>query len=115
VLHVWGQAQRVCNKCGDAAHVQQRTGDGKVCVRGQKGFDFRLPINKLVHCNGVCGATDPGKTQPPNEPRAPYIAPHDWDLLVIGDQKALKKSLWVLHRIGSKTHLNDPSFLVLTS
>lgn len=85
VLHIWGQAQRVCNKCGDAKNVQQQTGDGKVCVRGQKEFDFRLPINKLVNCNGDCGSNNPGVNQPANEPRAPYIAPNNWDLLVIGN------------------------------
>lgn len=83
VLHVWGQAQRVCNKCsGDG--VQQNTGDGNVCVRGQKEFDLRLPINKLVHCDGACNSNNPGVNQPPNGPRAPYIAPNNWDLLVIG-------------------------------
>lgn len=84
MLHVWGQAQRVCNKCGNADNVQQQTGDGTVCVRGQKEFDIRLPINKLVHCDGACGINDPGVNQPDNEPRAPYIAPTNWDLLVIG-------------------------------
>ncbi|KAK8093703.1 hypothetical protein PG997_000388 [Apiospora hydei] len=84
VLHVWGQAQRVCNKCAGAGAVQQNTGDGKVCVRGQKEFDFRLPINKLVHCDGACGANEPGVNQPANGPRGPYVAPNNWDLLVIG-------------------------------
>lgn len=85
VLHIWGQAQRVCNKCGDANKVQQQTGDGNVCVRGQKEFEFRLPINKLVHCDGACGSNDPGVNQPPNEQRAPYVEPNNWDLLVIGN------------------------------
>ena len=84
VLHVWGQAQRVCNKCGNADTTQQQSGDGNVCVRGQKEFDILLPINKLVHCDGACGVNDPGVNQPPNEPRAPYVAPTNWDLLVIG-------------------------------
>ncbi|KAI0124314.1 hypothetical protein BJ170DRAFT_638855 [Xylariales sp. AK1849] len=83
VLHVWGQAQRTCNKCTDGK-VQQNTGDGKVCVRGQKEFELRLPINKLVHCDGECNSNDPGLNQPPNGPRGPYIAPNNWDLLVLG-------------------------------
>lgn len=83
VLHTWGQAQRTCNKCsGDG--VQQNTGDGKVCVRGQKEFEFRLPINKLIHCNGKCGSNDPGIEQPPNEPRGAYKAPNNWADVVIG-------------------------------
>lgn len=84
VLHIWGQAQRVCNKCGNADNVQQQTGDGTVCVRGQKEFDFLLPINKLVQCDGACGINDPGVTQPANEQRGRYVAPNNWDLLVIG-------------------------------
>lgn len=84
VLHVFGQAQRVCNKCAGDGDVQQNTGDNKVCVRGQKEFNFRLPINKLVHCDGSCGANEPGVNQPENGPRGRYIAPNNWDLLVIG-------------------------------
>lgn len=84
VLHVYGQAQRVCRKCGDAQKVQQQTGDGTFCVRGQKEFDFLLPINKLVHCDGTCGVNEPGMSQPPNEERGPYVPPSDWDTVVIG-------------------------------
>ncbi|KAH9897352.1 hypothetical protein F4778DRAFT_793454 [Xylariomycetidae sp. FL2044] len=83
VLHVWGQAQRVCNKCTNGA-VQQNSGDGKVCVRGQKEFNFKQPLNKLVHCNGKCGSEDPGITQPSNEPRASYVAPDNWATVVVG-------------------------------
>ena len=74
VLHVWGQAQRTCNKCTDG-DVQQNTGDGTVCVRGQKEFDFRLPINKLVNCDGRCGDRESGLNKPPNGPRGPYKGP----------------------------------------
>ncbi|KAL9115452.1 MAG: hypothetical protein Q9227_000773 [Pyrenula ochraceoflavens] len=80
VLHFWGQAQRTCNKCTDGK-VQQNTGDGKVCVRGQKEFDLVLPINKLVHCNGKCNQADPGMNVPPNSKRAAYAEPADWDSL----------------------------------
>lgn len=80
VLHVWGQAQRTCSKCTDRK-VQQNTGDGKVCVRGQKEFDLVLPINKLVHCNGKCNQADPGMSIPPNSKRAPFSEPADWDSL----------------------------------
>ena len=82
VLHVWGQAQRTCNKCSDDDDsVQQNTGDGHVCVRGQKAFDLVLPINKLVHCNGKCSQADPGLNVPPNSERGPYSEPADWDSL----------------------------------
>ncbi|KAL9615801.1 MAG: hypothetical protein Q9160_009247 [Pyrenula sp. 1 TL-2023] len=81
VLHFWGQAQRTCNKCTSDGTVQQNTGDGKVCVRGQKQFDIVLPINKLVHCNGKCNQADPGLSIPPNTQRAPYEQPADWNSL----------------------------------
>lgn len=74
VLHVWGQAQRTCNKC-TKRDVQQNTGDGKVCVRGQKEFEFRVPINKLLNCDGRCGDNESGLDKPPNGPRGPYIPP----------------------------------------
>lgn len=75
VMHVWGQAQRVCNKCGNADTVQQQTGDGKVCVRGQEGFDYRLPINKLVFCDGACNSNESGLGSLPDAERSSYIAP----------------------------------------
>ncbi|KAK8849140.1 hypothetical protein PGQ11_015620 [Apiospora arundinis] len=83
VLHVWGQAQRECNKCTNG-NVQQNTGDGKICVRGQKQFDFRMPINKLVHCNGKCDHKDAGVPQPTNGQKQPYQAPANWKDVVIG-------------------------------
>ncbi|KAK3330450.1 hypothetical protein B0H66DRAFT_469938 [Apodospora peruviana] len=78
VQHVWGQAQRVCNKCKGTAGVtvQQNTGDGKVCVRGQKEFEFRVPINKIVHCDGKCHDIESGLPKPENTPRMPFIPPH---------------------------------------
>ncbi|KAI9682840.1 MAG: hypothetical protein M1820_010937 [Bogoriella megaspora] len=81
VLHVWGQAQRTCHKCSNSGNFQQNTGDGKVCVRGQKEFDLVLPINKLVYCNGKCNQADPGVGIPDNSTKAPYQAPSDWDSL----------------------------------
>ncbi|KAM7190139.1 hypothetical protein V8F20_009869 [Naviculisporaceae sp. PSN 640] len=72
VLHVWGQAQRVCNKC-TGSQVQQNTGDGRVCVRGQKEFDFKMPINKLVHCDGRCDQNESGLPKPPNGERGRYV------------------------------------------
>jgi len=71
VLHVWGYAMRVCNKCSNG-NVQQKTGNGDNCVRGQKQMDFLLPINKLVHCDGKCGVTNPGLTRPTDEPKRKY-------------------------------------------
>lgn len=87
VLHVWGQAQRTCNKC-TKGNVQQNTGDGKVCVRGQKGFDFRFPINKLVQCNGMCNTQDPGMNIPPNTEKVPYSPPADWGTLHLRSQES---------------------------
>ncbi|KAM7217488.1 hypothetical protein V8F06_007119 [Rhypophila decipiens] len=75
VMHVWGQAQRVCNKCKEGANVQQNTGDGNVCVRGQKEFDFRLPINRLVNCNGACDGNESGLPKPANGQRGEYVPP----------------------------------------
>jgi hypothetical protein len=86
VLHVWGQAQRECNKCtGDG--VQQNSGDGKICVRGQKGFEFLIPINKLIQCDGVCNANDPGISIPPNGGRFPYQQPANWDVLDVNSMR----------------------------
>ncbi|KAL9010217.1 MAG: hypothetical protein Q9173_004829 [Seirophora scorigena] len=85
ILHVWGQAQRTCNKCTKVA-VQQNSGDGKVCVRGQKEFDLVLPVNKLVHCNGICNKPDPGMSIPPNTERALYSEPADWASLHLRSQ-----------------------------
>ncbi|KAF4955620.1 hypothetical protein FSARC_11817 [Fusarium sarcochroum] len=86
VAHIWGQAQRVCNKCTDG-DVQQNTGDGNVCVRGQMEFDFRLPLNKLVHCDGACDSEDPGLNVPPNGERKAYQAVKDWNLIPIRPKK----------------------------
>jgi len=72
VLHVWGQSQRRCNKCSDSTGVQQKAGNGKTCVRGQLHFDFLMPINKLVHCNGKCGDTNPGLEKPKDEDKMAY-------------------------------------------
>ncbi|KZZ95542.1 hypothetical protein AAL_04773 [Moelleriella libera RCEF 2490] len=86
-LHVWGQAQRVCNSCGGPdVKVQQKKDIMGKCVRGQKEFDFRLPINKLVHCNGACGTNRAGVRKPPNDRRKPYVAPENWDLLGLDQQ-----------------------------
>ncbi|KPM34369.1 hypothetical protein AK830_g12206 [Neonectria ditissima] len=82
VAHIWGQAQRVCNKCTEG-NVQQNTGDGNVCVRGQMEFDFRLPLNKLVHCDGKCNSEDPGLNMPPNGERKTYEDVKDWNLIPI--------------------------------
>ncbi|KAF5019435.1 hypothetical protein F66182_8564 [Fusarium sp. NRRL 66182] len=90
VAHIWGQAQRVCNKC-TSGNVQQNTGDGNVCVRGQMGFDFRLPLNKLVHCDGACDSEDPGMNMPPNGERKPYQDVHDWNLVPIRPKKDEEK------------------------
>ncbi|KAM7195060.1 hypothetical protein V8F33_006929 [Rhypophila sp. PSN 637] len=75
VMHVWGQNQRVRNKC-TKGNVQQNTGDGKVCVRGQREFDFRMPINKLVNCNGACDQGESSLPKPPNGPRGPFSPPN---------------------------------------
>ncbi|KAI4091519.1 MAG: hypothetical protein L6R37_007722 [Teloschistes peruensis] len=84
VLHVWGQAQRMCNKCSKG-NVQQNTQIdmpyGKTCVRGQKEFDFFLPVNKLLHCGGKCNDPNPGIDIPPNGPRGAYQEPANWDAL----------------------------------
>ena len=89
VLHVWGQAQRMCKGCTKAS-VQQNTEIempyGKVCVRGQKEFDFVIPINKLQHCNGKCGEANPGLGIPPNGQRGSYQTPADWDALHLQTQ-----------------------------
>ncbi|KAJ3549545.1 hypothetical protein NM208_g453 [Fusarium decemcellulare] len=82
VAHVWGQAQRVCNKCS-GGQVQQNTGNGQTCVRGQMEFDFRIPLNKLVHCGGKCDSEEPGVGQPPNGPRRAYQQVKDWNLIPI--------------------------------
>ena len=84
VLHVWAQAQRMCKK-STKKNVQQNTWGGELCVRGQKEFDFVLPINKLVHCNGKCNDNDPGLATPPNGPREPYQQPADWESLHLRD------------------------------
>ncbi|KAM7190152.1 hypothetical protein V8F33_009629 [Rhypophila sp. PSN 637] len=76
VMHVWGQSQRVCNKC-TKGNVQQNTGDGRVCVRGQREFDFRMPINKLVNCNGKCDEALSGLPKPPNGNRGPFSPPNN--------------------------------------
>ncbi|RGP81363.1 hypothetical protein FLONG3_507 [Fusarium longipes] len=86
VAHIWGQAQRVCNKCS-SGNVQQNTGDGNVCVRGQMEFDFRLPLNKLVHCDGTCDSEDPGLNMPPNGERKAYEDVQDWNLIPIRPKK----------------------------
>lgn len=75
IVHVWGQAQRACSGCDGSGHWRD---DSKSCVRGRKGFDFRLPLNKLVYCNGKCNTTDPGKARPPNGDRQKYQPPADW-------------------------------------
>ncbi|KAF5008058.1 hypothetical protein FDECE_5640 [Fusarium decemcellulare] len=80
VAHIWGQAQRVCNKC-TGGNVQQNTGNGQTCVRGQMEFDFRLPLNKLTHCGGKCDSEDPGLGLPPNGPRKAYKQVKDWSLV----------------------------------
>ncbi|KAM0342521.1 hypothetical protein ACHAPU_009495 [Fusarium lateritium] len=87
VAHIWGQAQRVCNKCTADGNVQQNTGDGNVCVRGQKEFEFRLPLNKLVHCDGRCDTEDPGLNIPANGDRMPYDSVQDWNLVPIRPKK----------------------------
>ncbi|KAI6774876.1 hypothetical protein HG530_001634 [Fusarium avenaceum] len=86
VAHIWGQAQRTCNKCTNG-NVQQNTGDGNVCVRGQMEFDFRLPLNKLVHCDGACDSEDPGLNMPPNGERRAYQEVKDWNLVPIRPKK----------------------------
>ncbi|KAF5671224.1 hypothetical protein FHETE_4194 [Fusarium heterosporum] len=79
VAHVWGQAQRTCAKCSNG-NVQQNAGDGNVCVRGQMEFDFRIPLNKLIHCDGRCDSEDPGLNMPPNGERRAYQDVTDWNL-----------------------------------
>ena len=75
ILHVWGQAQRMCKKSTKGAVQQNTRIEDKLWVRGQKEFDFVLPINKLVHCNGKCSDSHAGLSIPPNGPRQAYQEP----------------------------------------
>lgn len=84
IMHVFGQAVRKCNKCTNG-NVQQNSGDGTYCVRGQKEFDFIMPINKLVSCRGKCGDLTANVPMPPNSERFKYEEPPTWDHVIISN------------------------------
>ncbi|KAI1772143.1 hypothetical protein F4818DRAFT_189295 [Hypoxylon cercidicola] len=76
-VRLHGYAMRVCNgknKKGDSQMNEQRA-DGK-WVRGMEDFSFRLPINKLVGCNGWCEQTTYPEPVPEEPGRHPFTA--DW-------------------------------------
>jgi hypothetical protein len=77
-LHVWGQIERVCNGPSDGTQQSTQRPNGGPYVRGQKGFELTMPVNKLVGCGALCGDLTYNFSLPENEARSPYIKPSTW-------------------------------------
>jgi hypothetical protein len=59
--------------------VQQQTQRGNgPWVRGQYGFEFEMPINKLVGCGSLCHATSYKDPTPQDETKSSFVKPAGW-------------------------------------
>ncbi|KAG9231471.1 hypothetical protein BJ875DRAFT_486979 [Amylocarpus encephaloides] len=55
-MKIHGHLQRVCYRGNDSNGIQQNTKrDDGTYVRGQLGYSFTYPINKMVGCAALCG------------------------------------------------------------